>query len=68
MKFALLVAETVVNVLLDTIPDEDASTSCCNHGEEPPLGLWRWSQNRLGLKSTLAVDPDVERHALPRGG
>jgi hypothetical protein len=55
-------------MLLNTIPNEDASTSYYNYGEEPPLGLWRWSQNRLGLKSTLIINPDIERHVLPRGG
>jgi hypothetical protein len=58
----------MVNMLLNTIPNEDASTSYYNYGEEPPLGLWRWSQNRLGLKSTLIINPDIERHVLPRGG
>jgi len=39
-----------------------------------PILLQSWrgtavmSPNRLGLKNTLAADPDVERHALPRGG
>jgi hypothetical protein len=48
-----------------TIPDEDASASCCNQGEE--TGVMSTAlvfQNGLGLKNTLAVDADVERHAL----
>jgi len=39
MKFASLIAETIVNVLFDTILNEDANISYYNHSEEPPLYL-----------------------------
>ena len=39
MKFALLVAETMVNILLDTILNKDANTSYYNYSKELPLGL-----------------------------
>jgi hypothetical protein len=60
-EIALLVAKTGDF----TIPDEDASASCSNHGEETGvMSMALVSQNGLGLKNTLAVDADVETHAL----